>query len=92
MKIKSLNKQKGQNTAEYLVMLVLIAGGSIGMFTYFGTTIKAQLGNVIAAIGGSTTSNDVSALGASAVTAGQASVSMKTNAMKAVTPTVTAVP
>ena len=49
----NLQKKLGQNTAEYLIMLVLIAGGSIGIFTVFGNTIRQHLGNVVSAFGGS---------------------------------------
>jgi hypothetical protein len=50
--LNGLKRKLGQNTAEYLMMLVLIAGGSIGLFTYFGNTIRAHLGNVVSAFGG----------------------------------------
>ncbi len=52
MKRKSLKKKLGQNTAEYLIMLVLVAVGSIGMFSIFGQTLKKQLGNAVLAIRG----------------------------------------
>lgn len=51
MKAK-MKKKLGQNTAEYLIMLVLIAGGSIGLFTIFGTTIRKHMSNVVMAFGG----------------------------------------
>ena len=48
----SIKRRLGQNTAEYLIMLVLIAGASIGLFSIFGTTLRQQMGNVVAAFSG----------------------------------------
>lgn len=48
----SLRKKLGQNTAEYLIMLVLVAIGSIGIFSVFGDTLKKQVKNVIVAMQG----------------------------------------
>jgi len=48
-------KKAGQNTAEYLIMLVLISVGSIGVFSVFGGTIRNQVSSVVAAFGGKST-------------------------------------
>jgi len=63
MKRKSLKKKLGQNTAEYLIMLVLVAVGSIGLFSLFGQTLKVQVGNAVLAMRGQ--SDKVEAQGAS---------------------------
>lgn len=47
------NGKRAQNTAEYLIMLVLIAVGSIGLFTLFGNAIRTHMHNVVAAFVGS---------------------------------------
>lgn len=75
----NLQKKLGQNTAEYLIMLVLIAGGSIGIFTVFGTTIRHHLGNVVSAFGGSSTNwtEDVGATADKGGMIGTKDVSMK---------------
>ncbi len=52
MRFKNLRAKKGQNTAEYLIMLVLIAVGSIGFVSAFGKTIKRQFKNSMVAIEG----------------------------------------
>jgi hypothetical protein len=46
--------KRGQNTAEYLIMLTLVAIGSIGLMTAFGKTIQAKIAYVSAAISGDT--------------------------------------
>ena len=51
-KIRSLKSIAGQNTAEYLIMLVLISVGSIGVFSVFGGTIRNQVSSVVSAFGG----------------------------------------
>lgn len=51
MSVKLRNK-RGQNTAEYLILLVLVAVGSIGIFSFFGDTLHDQVQNVAAAITG----------------------------------------
>ncbi len=53
-----LYSRKGQNTAEYLVLLILVTVMSIGVFTVFGKTIRGQISNVVAAMTGSLTHYD----------------------------------
>jgi hypothetical protein len=48
----TLHRKLGQNTAEYLIMLTLVAIGSIGLMTAFGKTIQSKLAYVSAAISG----------------------------------------
>ncbi len=48
----SLRSKRGQNTAEYLIMLTLVAIGSIGLMTAFGKTIQSKIAYVSAAISG----------------------------------------
>ena len=50
---KILNtKIKGQSTAEYLIILVLVSIGSIGIMSIFGKSVRQQLSNVVAAFTG----------------------------------------
>lgn len=53
-----LSSKRGQNTAEYLIMLTLVAIGSIGLMTAFGKTIQSKIAYVSAAISGDTTEYD----------------------------------
>jgi hypothetical protein len=48
----NLQRKLGQNTAEYLIMLTLVAIGSIGLMTAFGKTIQGKIAYVSAAIAG----------------------------------------
>ncbi len=50
---KLLNtKIRGQSTAEYLIILVLVSIGSIGIMSIFGKSVRQQLSNVVAAFTG----------------------------------------
>lgn len=48
----SLKNKKGQNTAEYMIMLTLVAVASIGLFSVFGQTMRQKVSQVANAIGG----------------------------------------
>ena len=50
--MKTCKGKSGQNTAEYLVMLILIAVGSIGVFSAFGATLKKHVNNAVVAFTG----------------------------------------
>lgn len=49
---RNLNHKLGQNTAEYLIMLTLIAVGSIGLVTAFGQQIRNKITMVTSAFQG----------------------------------------
>ena len=66
MKSKSLKKKLGQNTAEYLIMLTLVAVGSIGLFSVFGKTLRHKISYVTAAISGETANFDAAKTSATA--------------------------
>lgn len=51
MKVKH-NRKKGQNTAEYLLMLTLVVIGSITLLTAFGKTIQNKMAYVSSALSG----------------------------------------
>ena len=55
MTSQALKKKLGQNTAEYLIMLTLVAVASIGLFSVFGKTLRNKIAYVSAAISGDTT-------------------------------------
>ena len=50
-----LKSERGQNTAEYLIMLTLVAVASIGLFSMFGKTLRNKISFVSAAISGDET-------------------------------------
>jgi hypothetical protein len=49
---KSSKSKLGQNTAEYMLLLLLIGGGSIIAFKTFGTGIMNRFASVTQIIGG----------------------------------------
>jgi len=55
-----LKSKRGQNTAEYLIMLTLVAIGSIGLMTAFGKTIQSKIAYVSSAIAGNETEYETS--------------------------------
>ena len=54
MKLNSVASRRGQNTAEYLILLVLVAVGAIAIFGAFGKSLKQQVGSAIYALEGGT--------------------------------------
>ena len=52
MTSQSLKRKAGQNTAEYIIILVLIAGGSLAIFEHFGSTVRQHLKNMTNAFAG----------------------------------------
>ena len=64
MKFKS---KKGQNTAEYLLMLSIVVVGSMGVMTVFGQQVRNRLGSVTAALGGDSTKYGTAKTAAAAI-------------------------
>jgi Flp pilus assembly pilin Flp len=44
--------QRGQNTAEYTILLILVAVGTIGLVSGLGQTLKEHFANAVAAMSG----------------------------------------
>jgi Flp pilus assembly pilin Flp len=57
LKLK-MQQKRGQNTAEYVLMLVLVAGAAIGTFTIFGGAIGKRFSHFIAAMNGQDVKED----------------------------------
>ena len=55
---KTFRAKLGQNTAEYLIMLTLVAVGTIPLIGAFGKTLHTKIGQVSSAIGGDKTNYD----------------------------------
>jgi Flp pilus assembly pilin Flp len=53
--MSKLARKRGQNTAEYLIMLTLVSIGSIGLLTAFGKQIQAKFFYLSAALSGNAT-------------------------------------
>lgn len=67
-------RQRGQGMTEYIIITALIAIAAIAAFTYFGGTVRAQVGAMGKELGGTdaaTTINRATNQGNSAATAGE---------------------
>ncbi|BCM24817.1 Flp family type IVb pilin [Methyloradius palustris] len=68
MNILNLKKQSGQGMTEYIIIVALIAVAAIGVYSYFGGTIRAQTAGMAQEMAGSKAQTSQTA----AKTAGQA--------------------
>ncbi|HSH98552.1 MAG: Flp family type IVb pilin [Methylophilaceae bacterium] len=68
MNILNLKKQSGQGMTEYIIIVALIAVAAIGVYSYFGGTIRAQTAGMAQEMAGSKAQTAQNA----AKTAGQA--------------------
>ena len=69
--MKRFLKQIGQGMTEYIIIVALIAIAAIAAYSFFGDTVRQQVGNMAAELGGS--SGDAGAAkgkGDAALTAG----------------------
>lgn len=58
----SMKKQAGQGMTEYIIIVALIAVAAIGVYSYFGGTIRAQTAGMAAEMaGGSAATNQAKA-------------------------------
>ena len=48
----SLRHVRGQGMTEYIIIVALIAVAAIGVYSYFGKTIRNQSASIAAAVGG----------------------------------------
>ncbi len=62
-------KQRGQGMTEYIIIVALIAIAAIGVFTYFGGTVRAQAAGMAQELSGKDASQMINRAGN---TAGQA--------------------
>lgn len=51
-------KQRGISTMEYIIMGALVAVASIGAASYFGDTIRSQMGGIASELSGATDQAD----------------------------------
>ena len=62
-------KQKGQGMTEYIIIVALIAVSAIGVYSFFGQTIRNQVAGLSAEMSGQESTGQIGAAKASAVTA-----------------------
>ena len=66
--LKSRKKQFGQGMTEYIIIVALIAVAAISVYNLFGQTVRTQVGDLAAELGGGTTSKKAVDLGKAAQT------------------------
>lgn len=64
--LKNRNNQLGQGMTEYIIIVALIAVAAISVYNLFGQTVRTQVGDLAAELGGGTTSGNASGLGTEA--------------------------
>ncbi len=65
-KILSKKKQLGQGMTEYIIIVALIAVAAIAVYNLFGDTVRGQVGDMAAELGGGTSSGQGATKGAAA--------------------------
>ena len=66
--LKNKKKQLGQGMTEYIIIVALIAVAAISVYNLFGQTVRTQVGDLAAELGGGTTSKKAVELGKAAQT------------------------
>ena len=69
--MKKLMKQLGQGMTEYIIIVALIAIAAIAAYSFFGDTVRGQVGNMAAELGGQEGKAKVKDSASKANTAGQ---------------------
>ena len=70
MSIKSRVRQLGQGMTEYIIIVALIAISAIVVYNLFGSTVREQVGDMAAELGGGDANNTAKATGGEAQSAG----------------------
>jgi Flp pilus assembly pilin Flp len=60
MKISPRNQQRGQGMTEYIIIVALIAVAAIGVYQFFGQTIRAQTAGIANEVAGQSASDNIS--------------------------------
>lgn len=55
---KMKTKQLGQGMTEYIIIVALIAISAIAVYNIFGDTVRSQVGDMAAELGGGTAENE----------------------------------
>jgi Flp pilus assembly pilin Flp len=66
MSIKSRARQLGQGMTEYIIIVALIAIAAIVVYNLFGSTVRDQVGDMAAELGGGTAASTAEARGQAA--------------------------
>lgn len=72
MSFKSRTRQLGQGMTEYIIIVALIAISAIVVYNLFGSTVREQVGDMAAELGGGEAKSTAAATGGDAQTAAAA--------------------
>jgi Flp pilus assembly pilin Flp len=64
--LRNRKKQLGQGMTEYIIIVALIAVAAISVYNLFGQTVRTQVGDLAAELGGGSSSGKASGLGGDA--------------------------
>lgn len=64
--MKARFKQLGQGMTEYIIIVALIAIAAIAVYNLFGDTVRSQVGDMAAELGGGTATNQAATDGTDA--------------------------
>ncbi len=79
LNMKHFLKQIGQGMTEYIIIVALIAIAAIAAYSFFGDTVRSQVGNMAAELGGGAgNAADAETAGGAALTAGQKDLRLNT--------------
>ena len=67
--LKSRKKQFGQGMTEYIIIVALIAVAAISVYNLFGKTVRTQVGDLAAELGGGASASAAGDIGGAAQTA-----------------------
>lgn len=76
--IRTLSRQRGQGMTEYIIIVALIAVAAIGVYSYFGQTVKSQTSAMTQELAGKDAAAEQTKAGAAA-TATATATNKKTN-------------
>ena len=76
--IRTQSRQRGQGMTEYIIIVALIAVAAIGVYSYFGQTVKSQTSAMTQELAGKD-AKDEQAKAATAATATAAATAKKTS-------------
>jgi len=67
--LKSRKKQFGQGMTEYIIIVALIAVAAISVYNLFGKTVRTQVGDLAAELGGGASDSAAGDIGSAAQSA-----------------------
>jgi Flp pilus assembly pilin Flp len=69
MNVRKLSKERGQGMTEYIIIVALIAVAAIGVYSYFGQTVRNQTAAIAQEVSGQDSANVIQSSKDSANTA-----------------------